>query len=204
LSALDEPEDWRVFAPLPLDPVLTSAIAAFVSTGYHGATMRSIAHGAAMSVHGVYHHYRSKQDLLVAILDMTMSELLLRVTAARDEGTTTPQRFALMVEALALFHTHRRDLAFIGASETRSLQHDNRHQIAALRDRLQHMLDAEVDTAISEGRFTTPYAHTATRAISTMCTSLPQWFRLDGPLKPEQIATEYAQFALDLMRDRST
>jgi hypothetical protein len=37
LSALDEPEDWRVFAPLPLDPVLTSAIAAFVSTGYHGA-----------------------------------------------------------------------------------------------------------------------------------------------------------------------
>jgi hypothetical protein len=47
--ALDEPEDWRVFAPLSLDPVLTSAIAAFVSTGYHGA--RATRHAAALRAH---------------------------------------------------------------------------------------------------------------------------------------------------------
>ncbi|MFI6225446.1 hypothetical protein ACIBEH_33210 [Nocardia salmonicida] len=32
-----------------------------------------------------------------------------------------------------------------------------------------------------------------------MCTTLPQWFRLDGPSSPEQIATAYADFALGLL-----
>ena len=45
-----------------------------------------------MSVPDVYHHYRSKQDLLVAILDMTMSELLVRVTAARDTTRRSASR----------------------------------------------------------------------------------------------------------------
>jgi hypothetical protein len=32
-----------------------------------------------------------------------------------------------------------------------------------------------------------------------MCTSLPQWFHLGGPTSPEQIAAEYARFALGLL-----
>ncbi|MFC9664039.1 hypothetical protein ACFVJ5_27720 [Nocardia sp. NPDC127606] len=32
-----------------------------------------------------------------------------------------------------------------------------------------------------------------------MCTALSQWFRLDGPSSPEQIATAYADFALGLL-----
>jgi hypothetical protein len=32
-----------------------------------------------------------------------------------------------------------------------------------------------------------------------MCTSLAQWFQPDGRTTPEQIAQEYAQFALRLL-----
>lgn len=38
---------WRDFPPLALDPVLRAAIESFVATGYHGATMRSLAQRAA-------------------------------------------------------------------------------------------------------------------------------------------------------------
>lgn len=113
--------NWREFAPLPIDPVLSGAIQAFVATGYHGANMRSIAQFSNMSVPGVYHHYPRKQDLLVRILDITMMDLLWRVQRARDDGTNPINRVALVVEALALFHVRRKDVAFIGASEMRSL-----------------------------------------------------------------------------------
>ncbi|MBJ8348304.1 helix-turn-helix domain-containing protein [Antrihabitans sp. YC2-6] len=191
---------WREFLPMSIDPVLAAAIEGFVDTGYHGATMRSIATRAGMSVPGVYHHYRDKQDILARILDLTMDELHWRARAARAEGGSSVVRVALIVEALALYHTHRRELAFIGASEMRSLEPDNRARITESRNELQHMLDREIDGAIAAGELGSRHPRDAGRAISTMCTSLPQWFRIDGPSTPEQIAREYADFALDLLR----
>ncbi|MFB6674291.1 TetR family transcriptional regulator [Streptomyces sp. NPDC056390] len=197
-----EGADWRYFAPLRIDPVLSAAIAVFVETGYHGATVRTIAHRAGMSVPGVYHHYRSKQELLAKILDLAMTELLWRVPAARNEGATPTERVGLIVESMALFHTHRRELAFIGSSEMRSLELANRRRIAGLRNHIQYILDREIDEAVREGSLTTDHPRDGARAISTMCTSLPQWFRADGPRTPEQIAAEYARFALDLLGHR--
>lgn len=192
-------DDWRKFAPLPIDGVLAGAIKAFVATGYHGASMRSIAGFANMSVPGVYHHYPSKQDLLVKILDITMTDLLWRAQNARDEGKHPIQKVALVVESLALFHTRRNDLALIGASEMRSLEPHHNRRIAKLRDGVQHLLDAEIAAAITAGDLDVNHPRDAGKAIATMCTSLAQWFQPDGRTTPEQIAQEYAQFALRLL-----
>lgn len=198
-AGTDGPHAWREFPPLEIDPVLAAAIASFVDSGYHGATMRSIAHRAGMSVPGVYHHYRDKQELLVRALELTMDELHWRVSAARREGATGCARVRHVVQALALFHTHRRELAFIGASEMRSLTTANRHRITVSRNEIQYLLDEDIDAAIAEDHLPTDHARVAGRAIATMCTALPQWFRLDGPATPEQIADEYAAFALRLL-----
>ena len=191
--------NWREFAPLPIDSVLSGAIQAFVATGYHGASMRSIAQFANMSVPGVYHHYPSKQDLLVKILDITMTDLRWRLQHAREDGNNPIERVALVVEALALFHTRRNDLSFIAASETRSLEPHHYRRIARLRDDAQHLLDTEIAAAITAGGLAVKYPRDAGKAIATMCTALVQWFQPDGFTTPEQIATEYAQFALRLL-----
>jgi AcrR family transcriptional regulator len=198
-GAAGERGDWRSFGPLRLDPVLAAAITSFVRTGYHGATMRSIARLAGISVPGVYHHYASKQELLVITLDLAMDDVTWRLLAAARDGTDGVGRVRLMVEALALFHTHRWELAFIGASEMRSLEPVNRRRIAELRNHVQHLLDDAIDAAIADGALHTPSPRHAGRAISTMCTSLPQWFHLGGPATPERIASEYAQFAIGLL-----
>ncbi|MQY17530.1 TetR family transcriptional regulator [Nocardia macrotermitis] len=191
--------DWREFPPLPMDPALEAAVDSFVETGYHGATMRSIADRAGMSVPGVYHHYSDKQQLLVRALDLTMDELHWRVPAARDQGATPAERLAHTVEALALFHTHRRKLAFIGASEMRSLTEPNRRRITSSRNEIQYLLDAVIAEAVATRTPADDGIHIAGRAIATMCTALPQWFRLDGTVTPEQLATRYADFALRLI-----
>ena len=191
--------NWRDFAPLPIDPVLAAAIKAFVATGYHGASMRSIAQFANMSVPGVYHHYPSKQDLLVKILDIAMMDLLWRLQCARDDGNNPIERVALVVEALALFHTRRSDLSFIGASEMRSLEPHHYRRIARLRDSIQDLLDTEIAAAITAGDLAVSHRRDAGKAIVTMCTALVQWFQPGGRTTPEQIAKEYAQFALRLL-----
>lgn len=191
--------DWRRLDPLQMDPVLAAAIRVFMRTGYHGATMRLIAAEAGMSVAGVYHHYGSKYALLVAGLDRTMAELRPRVEAAVAAGTDPVESLTNMVEALALFHTYYGELALLGASEMRSLRPPERERIAMLRNEIQYLMDAEAGAAHAAGLLRSDRWHDAGRAISTMCTSLPQWFKLGGPSSPELIAAEYAGFALGMM-----
>jgi AcrR family transcriptional regulator/transcriptional regulator with XRE-family HTH domain len=196
--------DWRTFAPLQLGQPLTAALDAFLEFGYHGATMRDIARRAGLSVPGVYHYYASKQDMLVAILDLTMDDLLARTTAARAQGRDAVQRFALLVECLALYHTHRRQLGFVGASEMRSLVPAQRERVAAARRAQQRMVDDEVEQACRAGDFAVERPHEASRAVVTMCTALPQWFDGKGPDPAEVVAAQYVDFALDLMRCTAT
>lgn len=192
--------DWRRYPPLQLDPALAGALEAFLELGYAGATVRDIARRAGLSVPGLYHHHRSKQVLLVALLEITMSDLLARSAAARAEGTDPVTRFRLLVECLVLFHTHRRELGFIGASEMRSLEPPARARLAAARTEQQRMVDDEVVQGCREGTFHSRRPREAARAVVTMCTALPQWFSPTGPASPSEIASCYVEFALDLVR----
>lgn len=191
---------WRDFGPLRLEPPLAGALEAFVELGYHGATIRDIAQRARLSVPGVYHHWPAKQDLLVALLDLTMDDLLTRARAARAEADGPVERFTRLVECLALFHTHRRELGFIGASEMRSLDEPSRIRIAAVRQELQHMVEDEVREGCRRGLMATPLPKEAARAVVTMCTALPQWWSPGGPSSPETVARQYVGFALDVVR----
>jgi AcrR family transcriptional regulator len=198
-----EPHDggeWREHAGLALDPVLEAASRVFVRRGYHAASMREVAAEAGLSVPGVYHHFASKQQILVALLDVTMSEIGWRLRAARAEGRTPTETFSLMVESLALFHAVRGDLAFLGASEMRAIEEPEHTRVTRLRDHVQHELDAQADRCIAAGDFTVRDPRTACRAIATMCTSLPSWFRPSGPLTAEHVARMYADYAVAIMR----
>lgn len=191
--------DWRDYRPLRLEPPLAGAVAAFLELGYAGASMRDIGRHAGLSVPGLYHHHPSKHDLLVQVLELTMTDLLVRSRAARTEGDGPVERFRLLVECLALFHTHRRELGFIGASEMRSLQPEARARVTAQRRDQQRMVDDEVLAGCRTGAFATDRPHEASRAVVTMCTALAQWFSPDGPSTAEQVAEQYVQFALGVV-----
>lgn len=187
--------DWRRYEPLALDPVLGSALQAFLRLGFHGTTMRDVARIAGMSVPNVYHYYPSKQALLVAIMDQTMGEFWQRCDLARSQGGDAAERFRLLVECFALFHTYRQELAFIGASEMRSLEPDERRRIAQIRTDCQHMVDAELLTLDTQARLSVPHREDAGRAVVTMLVGIANWYRADGVRQPEEIAQRYVEFA---------
>jgi AcrR family transcriptional regulator/lambda repressor-like predicted transcriptional regulator len=192
--------DWRAYEPLDPDPALRGALASFLELGYHGSTMRGIAERAGLSVAGLYHYYGSKQQMLVTVLDLTMSDLAARTDLAAAGAADPAERFAHLVECMALYHTHRRELAFIGATEMRSLAAPARERIAAIRSREQRKVDDPVAEACASGAFGTTRPHEASRAVVTMCTALANWYRPGGPATPEQIAAQYVELALDLVR----
>jgi len=196
-------DEWRTFGSLRLDPVLTAAVEVFRETGYHGATMRTIAVSADISVAGIYHYYRSKQSLLVALVDLAIGDLAGRVDAAAM--TEDPvQRFRDIVEAIALFHAVRGDLAFIVATEARSLEAGDGRRIAEVRRRLQATLDKAALDSVATGAFRSAIPRHTARTVATMCMALPYWYSPRGPQSPSAIAAEYAALALTMMEHRAS
>ena len=161
--------------------------------------MRRIAARSGVSVPAIYGHYESKQAILVRILDDAMNDLEWRTAAAVAEGGDPHGRFSRAVENLVLFHTYRRGLGFIAASEVRALEGGNREAIGGRRTHQQDIVDQLVHEAVALGVFTTTIPDDAARVVVSMCAALPTWWRPFGRLSPEAVAHEYVDFALALV-----
>ncbi|OUS93456.1 TetR/AcrR family transcriptional regulator [Rhodococcus sp. NCIMB 12038] len=187
---------WREYTDQGLSKVLAAALAAFVEKGYDGASIREIASRAGLSVPGLYHHYPSKQALLVGLTNVVMRDLLDRSRAAVSEAGPTPgERFDAVIESLLRFHMYRREQAFVASRETRSMEPESRQAYIALRDEQQEMLDDIVRDGVAAGHFRTPFPEDASRAVVTMCVAVSTWYREDGPLSPDELVERYLVIA---------
>ncbi|SIS22717.1 TetR/AcrR family transcriptional regulator [Williamsia sterculiae] len=189
---------WRDYGEPQLPAPLAAALAAFAEQGYHGTSVRDIAARANLSVPGLYHHYPSKQSLLQGLLEMTMTDLLARSErAVAAAGNAPVERFGAVVECLLRFHMYRREQAFIGSTEIRSLDDSYRAAYIAHRDRQQRMVDEIIEAGMAEGDFTTAYPKDAGRAVTTMCVSVSTWYKPSGPLDADELVKRYLQIARD-------
>lgn len=181
-------DDWRTYGEPDLPRILAAALEAFVEHGYHGTSIRDIAAASGLSVPGVYHHYRSKQEILAALMSATMDELLGRSRAALASAGDDPvARFEAVVESMLRFHMARRGQAFVGSSEMRSLDPDERAAHIALRDEQQAMLRVLLEEGVAAGVFATPYPADVARAISSLCVGMASWYREDGPQSADEL-----------------
>lgn len=192
--------NWRDFGPDELSPPLRAALSVFARHGYHGASIRSIAEAAGLSVPGLYHHYPSKQAILAAVVDSAMAEMLDHTrAAAEDAGDSPAQRFDNVVECLARFHMARRDHAFVASTEMRSMDPEVRAHHVAQRDAQQSMIEDAIRASLETGTFTCAFPEDAARAIASLCVSIASWYRPDGPLTAEDVVERHLIFARSMV-----
>ncbi|GAA2905154.1 TetR/AcrR family transcriptional regulator [Streptosporangium fragile] len=189
------------------DPTAAAIIAAAVEMmarhGYHGTSVRDIADAAKISPGALYHHFTSKHDLLVTILDRIMDALVQHTEDALFHADPAPaERLRAIVEQHVLAHTRGRRESLLGNTELRSLSPHARALIVSKRDAQQRMFDRVIHDGVSQGVFTTPHPKEAARMITTACTAVATWFRETGPQSPTEIATIYQQMALDTVGHR--
>ncbi|MGX1856800.1 TetR/AcrR family transcriptional regulator [Dietzia sp. NPDC055340] len=189
-------DNWREFGTDELTPPLRAALGVFARHGYHGASIRTIAEAAGLSVPGLYHHYRSKQAILAALVDAAMAEMLTHTAAAaEDAGDSPANRFANIVECLARFHMARRDHAFVASTEMRSMDPDVRAHHISQRDAQQTMIEDAIRAGVDAGDFTCRHPEDAARAIASLCVSIASWYRPGGPLTADDVVARHLGYA---------
>ncbi len=172
--------------------ILRAAATLIAERGYHGTSMREIAGAVGLQMASVYHHYGSKQELLVLIMRQAMHDLTGAVEAAvADAGADPRDRLASAMRAHVRFHTERRPEVIVADSELRALEEPGRGEILALRDRHTALFR----TPIAELGVDQPGIVAA--AAITMCTDVALWFRDDGALDGDGVADTFIRLVLE-------
>jgi AcrR family transcriptional regulator len=79
--------------------LLESALAVFVSDGYHSTSMDDVAERAGVSKPVLYQHFPSKLELYLALLDSACEQVVGAVRAALASTTVNKERVAASTEA---------------------------------------------------------------------------------------------------------
>lgn len=181
--------------------ILDSAVRLFTEVGYHGTSIRDIAADASVTVPSIYYHFKSKQEILQQIMVGILEEVYAEtVEAVESAGEHSADRLEALVRHWILFHVRRLGPATVGASEIRSLDEHGLTLIVELRDRQEALFRTVVSDGLEAGVFATPHPREAARAIINMGRAIVQWYRPEGPVGPEEMADQYAELALAMVR----
>ena len=146
--------------------------------------MRAIASEARVQPAAIYHHYASKEDILVGLQDDFMERLTERVVAARRAARARrPCASPPAVREHVVFHgLHTQRGVRDRQRDPRARPTSRGAALIAKRDDYQRMFSGMIRDGIRDGSLRTSDVHVATYAILLQCTGVALWFDPSGPL----------------------
>jgi AcrR family transcriptional regulator len=174
--------------------ILDAAVQLFAEYGYHAAPLRDIARIAGIQAASIYHHYPSKQALLVEIMQTHMQRLNSSTEHIIREYAADPlqQLHEVIANHIRLHTTYKAEF-FIIDTEIRSLEGENRPAILVLRHTYEELLQAILHGGMERGIFRQCDVKVTSYAIIAMCTQVAAWFHPEGRLSVQQVISIYRQ-----------
>lgn len=182
--------------------VLDAALTLFAERGYHGTALSEIAEALGIRTPSLYNHMRSKQELLETIVGRTLDGVLADFHAVVENLDDPADRLRAATRVYALRHaTHRRE-ALVVNRDTTSLPEPGLTTMRERRRDHERAIRAVITEGIGRGLFSVTEPALASFAILEMSVSIARWFHEEGPLTADQVADQYAEFALRIVRYR--
>jgi AcrR family transcriptional regulator len=138
--------------------ILDAAADLFNSDGFDGTTISAIIEKARIARGTIYYHFKSKEDILDALIQRRNTELL---TAAKqiaaDKSTPVLERLLRTFMAMNGDKDGKSELTRQMHKPQNALMHQKTHQ--AMMEGIPPILMEIIEDGISEGLFNTPYPY---------------------------------------------
>lgn len=175
------------------------ALTLFAERGYRATSMRDIAEALGMRAPSLYNHVRSKEALLVEIMDSAMDRALADLRAAISSTDDVVEQLRRATESLVLqFLLYPREVT-VSNNEIRSLDEPHRSKIIAKRDEYGRGFRDLIERGCSLGRFHVESPRLASYAILEMGNGAKVWFRKGDLYSEVEVARQYSTFALRIV-----
>jgi AcrR family transcriptional regulator len=175
--------------------ILGAAVRLFGEEGYDHVSMRQLAALAGCSPANLYHHYRSKYQIFVTLIEQAMQLHLAGLeTALQTSADPVEQLRSVFVHHLRL-HMERPEVRLL-SRDFHPLRGEELGRFLAERDRYEEGVREIVARGIAAGRLNPIDPKLAVIASLTACTGVDSWYRPGGELSPAEVARRIADFLL--------
>lgn len=169
----------------------------FHEKGYSATTIRDIAGAVGMRSGSPFYHFKTKQDMLRAVVLEGLTAISAAVAAAANSGKSPRATFEAMLRAHLeqLLGAEGRDFAATLLHESRHLDPEILAEVVAFKDRYEAMWQKALKDLKRAGLIADD-SQVARLFLLGALNWTVQWYRPDGSRSIEQIARQLASFLL--------
>lgn len=177
--------------------VLDGAMRVFEQKGYKAATVQDVADEAGIVKGTLYYYIKAKEDLLYAIVDHVLQLLIPKLKEIEAFEGSAAEKLHVFVSRYTVHTIAHRQAIGIYLRDFDALPAKRRKKITEVTDIYNEFLSNLIRSGQKSGEFRADAdAQVVAFSIFGMVNWLNQWYRPDGPMTPEQIAEDMANFAV--------
>ncbi|MED5239735.1 MAG: TetR/AcrR family transcriptional regulator [Pseudomonadota bacterium] len=172
----------------PRGRLLSAAAHLFRDKGFDRTTVRDIAAAVGIQSGSIFHHFKSKEDILYAVMEEVIHFNTARLEqAVASEPTAEGQLRALIRAELQSIVGDTAEAMTVMVTEWRCLSEDKQRKALALRSIYEQLWLDALNALHAEGAFRDdPFI--MRRLLTGMTGWTPNWFDRDGPLSLDDLA----------------
>ena len=178
------------------DALLRVSAKLFREKGFDGTSIRDISNAAGMHSGSPFYHFKTKQDILVAVMEQGLAEGLRRTEEVMALPLPPEQKLAKLIRAqLGTILEEGSDFIPVLLYDWRSLNAANRRRIVALKDRYDTLWQEVIDDLQRAGQMPGD-AQLMRLLILGAVNWTGTWYRTGGRLSLDKVADDAARLFL--------
>ena len=181
-----------------LEFILRNAARIFAEKSYHSTSMRDISRETNVSLAGLYHYCKSKEELLFLIQDNCFGRVLERLEERLADVTDPVSKLQIFIENhLSFFAANMAEMKVL-SHEAESLQGELHAHVSGKKDNYTRLATRILKELSDSREAKHPVNLTvATYALFGMMNWIYNWYDPDGKLKVDELAQNLTQLFLD-------
>jgi AcrR family transcriptional regulator len=168
----------------------------FREKGFDGTSIRDISAAAGMHSGSPFYHFKTKQDILVAVMEQGLAEGLRKIEEVMALGVPPEQKLTRLIRTqLGTILEEGSDFIPVLLYDWRSLTPANRRRIVALKDRYDALWQQVIDDLKRAGHMPGD-AQLVRLLILGAVNWTGTWYRAGGRLSLDDVAQDAARLFL--------
>jgi AcrR family transcriptional regulator len=134
--------------------IITTATRLFIQHGYHGLAMRQIAEALHVSKPALYYHFKDKEELFLAVLNLYLDEMETAIDQISTEPLTCQEKVRNFMEYVLGQPPEQRAIIHLASQEVRQLSDPARKSFGSIyQEKFIGKLQAILKSGMQRGEF---------------------------------------------------
>jgi AcrR family transcriptional regulator len=184
------------------EQILQTSAKMFKDRGYASTSMRDIATELGIEAASLYHHIKSKEEILEIICFSMADKLTAAIAEVNDIYFNAEEKLRMAIKNHVQIITENISQSAVFLHEWRSLSEPKLSEFKALRDDYEKGINTILTEGINEDIFADVDQKFASLTILSTVNWINEWYNPAGKMNAEEIANKLSDFIMGGLRKK--